>query len=69
MGNMAAVMDVSGNDNPVNSVKKCVNCNAEISVSSKFCPECGSPQQVKCPKCNNEIQGKPKFCPECGNKL
>lgn len=69
MGNMAAVMDVSGNDNPVNSVKKCVNCNAEISVSSKFCPECGSPQQVKCPKCNNEIQGNTKFCPECGNKL
>lgn len=69
MGNMAAVMDVSGNDIPVNSVKKCVNCNAEISVSSKFCPECGSPQQVKCPKCNNEIQGNPKFCPECGNKL
>ncbi len=69
MGNMAAVMDVSENDKPVSSVKKCINCNSEISINSKFCPECGSPQQIKCPKCNSEIQGNPKFCPECGNKL
>lgn len=72
MGNMAAVMNVSpDDDDQVNNtaVKKCIKCNAEIAEGSKFCTECGSPQKIKCPNCNNEIQGNPKFCPECGNKL
>jgi hypothetical protein len=47
---------------------KCPNCNAEISDTAKFCPECGNKIDSKrfCQKCGTELQANAKFCPECG---
>ena len=51
--------------------RKCPKCGAEVSVSGKFCPECGEklPAKKFCPNCGTEITTKAKFCPECGEKL
>lgn len=51
--------------------KKCVKCNAEINVKSKFCPHCGEAQNENkfCDDCGAEISPNAKFCPECGSKI
>jgi len=50
---------------------KCNKCNAEISDSAKFCPECGSKiNKVRhCTECGFELSSDAKFCPECGTKI
>jgi RNA polymerase subunit RPABC4/transcription elongation factor Spt4 len=50
---------------------KCNKCNAEISDSAKFCPECGSKiNKVRhCAECGFELLPDAKFCPECGTKI
>ena len=50
---------------------KCHNCNAEISDSAKFCPECGSKiERVShCIQCGTELANGAKFCPECGTPV
>ena len=50
---------------------KCQNCNAEISDSAKFCPECGSKiERVShCIQCGTELSNGAKFCPECGTPV
>jgi len=48
---------------------KCIKCGAKITKGSKFCPECGTKQQLVCPKCGAEITPNTKFCPECGEKI
>ena len=50
---------------------KCQNCNAEISDSAKFCPECGSKiERVShCIQCGTELATGAKFCPECGTPV
>ncbi|MBP3582302.1 MAG: SPFH domain-containing protein [Clostridia bacterium] len=50
-------------------VEKCIKCGAEIHEDSRFCPECGSKQDLTCSKCGASVDAKAKFCPECGNKL
>lgn len=51
--------------------KKCSNCGAENSASSKFCSECGQKFNVKafCPECGQEVKSSAKFCEACGYKL
>ncbi|HVO31778.1 MAG TPA: zinc ribbon domain-containing protein [bacterium] len=48
----------------------CPKCNASLSGSSKFCPECGTAINVKakCKQCGTEMDSHAKFCPECGAK-
>lgn len=54
-----------------NSSRKCPSCNADISSTAKFCPECGSPIPTRkfCSNCGKELNSSTKFCPECGHKL
>ena len=47
---------------------KCPKCGAPISVSSRFCPECGASTKAKCAKCGAEMASDAKFCPNCGAK-
>lgn len=50
---------------------RCSNCGAEISDSTKFCPECGTKiiKKIFCQKCGAELPDTAKFCPECGAKI
>ncbi len=48
---------------------KCTQCDAEITTGAKFCPECGTAQQVHCPACGQAVAPDAKFCPECGANL
>lgn len=50
----------------------CPNCNANVPVTSKFCPNCGhnlAPAPVICSKCGTENTPSAKFCTNCGNAL
>ena len=49
-------------------MKKCPNCNSEISDDSRFCPVCGKQLSV-CPQCGTEIAPGARFCPTCGKNL
>lgn len=41
----------------IKKVKKCIECNAEIDITSEFCPKCGKAQ----PKIENvEVKEEPK---------
>jgi membrane protease subunit (stomatin/prohibitin family) len=44
----------------------CGNCQASVSVGSKFCPECGTATQKHCTNCNASLSSAAKFCGECG---
>ena len=44
----------------------CGNCQAAVTVGSKFCPECGTPMQKHCTNCNASLSATAKFCAECG---
>ncbi len=53
----------------------CPKCSSQIPATSKFCPECGQPLEIravetkKCPKCGSEVLKSVKFCSECGHRL
>lgn len=47
----------------------CPKCNKPVPLNAKFCPECGTAQQLKCPQCGQPVEGGAKFCPECGKSL
>lgn len=49
--------------------RTCISCGAQISDTAKFCPECGTMQEIKCPKCQTVYQSPVKFCQECGYKF
>ena len=53
------------------SHKICPNCNAQISSTARFCPECGEklPLQKFCVNCGARLTENAKFCPECGEKI
>lgn len=45
----------------------CFNCDIEINIDFRFCPNCGS--KVKCKKCNTSLVKSAKFCFECGDSV
>ena len=48
----------------------CSNCDATVSESAKFCPECGEPiEDPSCPKCGAEPSEGAAFCDQCGTNL
>ncbi len=59
------------NEEKNDKTKSCPKCNAQIPLSSKFCPECGEklPSKKFCTECGQEQSLNAKFCSNCGNKL
>jgi membrane protease subunit (stomatin/prohibitin family) len=51
---------------PAPAMTECVNCRSPLRAGSKFCPECGTPQQKHCSNCNASLSPTAKFCAECG---
>lgn len=53
----------------------CAKCGTLNPVGTKFCSNCGAPQQVpaaasvECPACHAQIQAGTKFCASCGTSL
>lgn len=49
----------------------CTACGKPMAAGSKFCPECGAPQEVKtvCAGCGAELAPGVKFCPSCGQAV
>ena len=52
----------------------CSNCESQVSISDKFCPECGlkvkeEQDKIICPKCHFKNREDIKFCTKCGHKL
>ena len=69
MGLGASMNQTVGNPIHREETKECPSCHAHISVSSKFCPECGfNYNKLKC-ECGNILEPGTKFCPECGKKV
>jgi len=64
MGEMKTSMDSS----QTNSIH-CPKCNASVSKSKNFCPECGFGMKRKCGQCGSPQEIGVKFCTECGNSL
>ena len=48
--------------------KKCPSCGIEISISSKFYPNCGFSMIEKRCSCGAILKPGMKFCAECGAK-
>ena len=55
---------------------KCNNCNSEIPLDAKFCPNCGSKvdedvlkQPHTCVKCHTPMPAEALFCPNCGEPV
>ena len=48
----------------------CSACGKPVPVSSKFCPECGTPRAPKraCASCQAALETGMKFCGQCGTK-
>ena len=52
------------------TVKLCEGAAVSIiKKKAKFCPECGTKQNLSCPNCGSEVRKNAKFCSECGTKL
>ncbi len=50
--------------------KKCTNCQKDIPMGVKFCPECGAKQEERfCSNCGEKLNVDAKFCPNCGTKV
>jgi len=48
----------------------CPNCQAAVTSSSRFCPNCGANlQAVACPECGHQNAPGAKFCSNCGTAL
>lgn len=48
--------------------KNCPSCGTEISINSKFCPNCGFSMMEKKCSCGAILKPGMKFCAECGAK-
>lgn len=61
------------------SMKKCVNCGADVLKESKFCSACGKSADKKevpvptnstvCSACGRYVENGMKFCTFCGNPI
>ena len=68
--NMGASMNQAvGNPIHRESTKACVSCGKQISITSKFCPECGADNSDIICECGNKLAPGTKFCPQCGKKV
>ncbi|MFY9610270.1 MAG: SPFH domain-containing protein [Blastocatellia bacterium] len=53
----------------------CSKCGTQNAIDTKFCSNCGAPQQVpaaasvECPACHAQVQAGTKFCASCGTSL
>ncbi len=53
----------------------CPKCGTQNAVGTKFCANCGAPQQApqaataECPACHGQVQAGSKFCNNCGQSL
>jgi membrane protease subunit (stomatin/prohibitin family) len=49
---------------------KCPACKKDVSVTAKFCPECGNEFSGRsfCSHCGAALEKGAKFCPGCGQK-
>ncbi|HKP88135.1 MAG TPA: SPFH domain-containing protein, partial [Blastocatellia bacterium] len=53
----------------------CAKCGTQNAVGTKFCANCGAPQQApqsataECPACHGQVQAGSKFCNNCGQSL
>lgn len=68
--NLGNAQDAAPKQENKSGQKYCGECGAAMSLSAKFCPECGAKQASGrvCVKCGADVKGK-KFCPECGTKV
>ena len=48
---------------------QCPNCNAQVQIGWKACPQCGTKLATRCPACGKDTQPTWKACPACGQKL
>ena len=62
--------------------KRCLNCQAIVSIESKFCNMCGQKMEEiaipeekqetisvkRCSECGTELEADAMFCPNCGRK-
>jgi predicted amidophosphoribosyltransferase len=49
----------------------CPSCGVSLTMTAKFCPDCGAKVQPKdvCAACGVKLAPGAKFCPECGAKV
>jgi membrane protease subunit (stomatin/prohibitin family) len=53
----------------------CAKCGSANPVGTKFCSNCGAPQQapqaatVECPNCHGQVVAGSKFCNNCGQSM
>ncbi|WP_020590248.1 SPFH domain-containing protein [Desulfobacter curvatus] len=53
------------------STTTCPECQSQIPLDAKFCPQCGHQQVVfaRCRYCGKNITPGTKFCPRCGKQV
>ncbi|MFV0527989.1 MAG: SPFH domain-containing protein [Lachnospiraceae bacterium] len=69
MGIGSSMSQTVGNPMHKEDTKECLSCHTKISISSKFCPECGFNNSEKICECGNKLGPETKFCSECGKKV
>ncbi|MCV0402605.1 MAG: AAA family ATPase [Chloroflexi bacterium] len=47
----------------------CPACGTENRPGSRFCDQCGAPQESPCPQCGQANRADARFCSECGTAL
>lgn len=50
-------------------MKRCVNCNSEVSDDARFCPVCGRSLNTYCSNCHSIVPSGARFCPKCGTSV
>ena len=50
-------------------MKRCVNCNSEVSDDARFCPVCGRSLNTYCSNCHSIVPSGARFCPKCGRSV
>lgn len=56
---------------PIQKQIACQECQNNIPMDSKFCPQCGHQQVIfeQCDNCKKNITPGTNFCPRCGNQI
>ena len=69
-GNMGQAFGNAASNINTTPTKECPYCKKQISINSKFCPECGKDTVAQtgnpCPKCGTLNPDGTKFCSSCG---